>query len=382
MNLDLRPQDFVCALYGETVVPKTLYQGKLVSIRLERAAELFPEWHPLAQTLRQAARIVRAASDLGRTARTLSQTDKGLVSVRSLWAILLTNQERTLATPADTIRALLLIRVWEEPDREELRALAEILNAFVKRWEDSEKLPPFARALALKTFLRYPGLGYAAARDELAQIITLHGKAHMREAATSLLAIARDHLVIAESEWRNKPDVKRARRRAAMIDGAPDVIETVDGKSLLLSEVSETPLRSSDVARKTIRSGQIMLGSLISGADTALDPGESRDLCRKLDALGTSDASWGPLSQCALVVEPTLITNNGFRDILASLTSLRDGHSNLFTRENSRVILRSEPPRGFRRLHHLREWSHDQSIEVFPGSAGARGPDGGGARGA
>ncbi|WP_420466677.1 efflux RND transporter permease subunit [Panacagrimonas sp.] len=42
----------------------------------------------------------------------------------------------------------------------------------------------------------------------------------------------------------------------------------------------------------------------------------------------------------------------------------------------------SEPPRESRRLPHLREWSHDQSIEVFPGSAGARGPDGGGARGA
>ena len=41
-----------------------------------------------------------------------------------------------------------------------------------------------------------------------------------------------------------------------------------------------------------------------------------------------------------------------------------------------------EPPREFRRLHHLRVWSHDQSLEVFPGSAGARGPDGGGARGA
>lgn len=269
MNLDLRPRDFVCALHGEAVLPKTLYQGKLVSVRLERVADLFPEWHPLAQTLRQSARIVRAASDLGRTARTLSQADKGLVSVRSLWAIMLTNQERTLATPADTIRALLLIRVWEETDREELRALAEILNAFVKRWEDSEKLPPFARALALKAFLRHPGLGYAAARDELAQIVTLHGKAHMREAAISLLAAARDHLVTAEAEWRNKPDVKRARRRSAMIDGAPDVIETVDGKSLLLSEISETPLRSTDVARKTIRSGQIMLGSPTPAGSTS-----------------------------------------------------------------------------------------------------------------
>ena len=102
MTLDLRPRDLVAALYGETVLPKTLYQGKLVSVRLERVAELLPEWHPLAQVLRQAARIVRAASDLGRTARTLSQTDKGLVSVRSLWAILLTNQERTIATPAES----------------------------------------------------------------------------------------------------------------------------------------------------------------------------------------------------------------------------------------------------------------------------------------
>lgn len=344
MNLDLRPRDFVCALYGETVLPKTLYQGKLVSVRLERVAELFPEWHPLTETLRQAARIIRAGSDLGRTALTLSQTDKGLVSVRSLWAVLLTNQERTLATPADTIRALLLIRVWEEPDREELRALAEILNAFVKRWEDSEKLPPCARALALKTFLRYPSLGYAAAREELAQVITLHGKAHMREAAISLLAIARDHLVITEDKRRNQPDVKRARRRAAMIDGGPEVIETVDSKSLLLSEISETPLRSSDVARKTIRSGQIMLGSLISGADTALDPDESRDVFRRLDAISTSDASWGPLSQCALVVELTFITSNGFRDVLASLASFREGHSNLFIRQGSRVILRRACP--------------------------------------
>lgn len=40
-----------------------------------------------------------------------------------------------------------------------------------------------------------------------------------------------------------------------------------------------------------------------------------------------------------------------------------------------------EPPRKFRRLHNLRQWSHGKSIEVFPGVAGACGADGGGARG-
>ena len=41
--------------------------------------------------------------------------------------------------------------------------------------------------------------------------------------------------------------------------------------------------------------------------------------------------------------------------------------------------LLTEPPRKFRRLHHLRQWSHGKSIEVFPGDAGASGSDGAGA---
>jgi len=33
-----------------------------------------------------------------------------------------------------------------------------------------------------------------------------------------------------------------------------------------------------------------------------------------------------------------------------------------------------EPPRVYRRLHYLREWSYEQENEIFPGSAGTGSP--------
>ena len=44
------------------------------------------------------------------------------------------------------------------------------------------------------------------------------------------------------------------------------------------------------------------------------------------------------------------------------------------TLQNTADKYDNEPPRVYRRLHYLREWSYEQENEIFPGSAGTGSP--------
>ena len=131
----------------------------------------------------------------------------------------------------------------------------------------------------------------------------------------------------------------------------------------------ESACAAPEVSRRTL-----LLGALSAVGLTACGQSAPRDSSERTSVVRLYKS---PTCQCCSAWGEHL-KQNGFEVEFHNETQINAFKASVGVPETL-WSCHTEPPRDSRRLQHLREWSHDESIEVFTGDAGASGSDGAGA---
>ncbi len=313
-------RDLLKILYNADELPVQFKLGIYVANRLDKVAALIPSWHALHAATCAAARHVRAASNPIESEVSLSRADHGHVELRSLWALMILNHGRTEGTPADPLRALVLLHAWEG-QTDDLRALAQQINAFVKKL-DAE--PDLNSTFHLKAYLAQPGLGLEAARSDLESAMSqCSASKAARTALRRLLEEADKFLIHRQDVARANPIEGGSRIQRSWMEGAPDKIRTRGGEEALLSKPDRNPVPANMAQRTTMRSAYLMQKSFLNSHTNALTVKESRATTDALLPLLNFEGDFPTdHAQSAFIMLLELVSSLGCLDIRADLERL------------------------------------------------------------